>query len=92
MVTGVRPGCDGPCVMLNTEDGQRAGLLHHLCKWWADGGSSVLCNRIEDEVQCRRFGRLNPETKAITMDPFLNQTRIRQFHQVCEGEDLPVRF
>lgn len=86
----VRPGCDVPCIMLNNADGQRGGLTHHLCKWWADGGSSVLCNRISDEVQCRRFGRLNAD-KSIVLDPFLNQTRIRQFHHICDGDgDEPI--
>ncbi len=87
----VRPGCDQPCGMLNTPSGRPGGLLHHLCKWWADGGSAVLCNRMANEVQCRRFGRLHGENKAIVLDPYLNQTKIQQFHNVCEDDiDDPV--
>jgi hypothetical protein len=87
----VRPGCDQPCVMLNTPDGRPGALLHHLCKWWADGGSAVLCNRMSNEVQCRRFGRLHGDEKTIVLDPFLNQTKIQQFHNVCEDDiDDPV--
>ena len=81
----VRPGCDEPCEYLNTPDGVQGGLLHHLCKWW-EYGSEVLCNRITDEVQCRRFGRLQGENNDIILDPFLNATRIRQFHQICEDD------
>jgi hypothetical protein len=82
----VRPGCDQPCVMLNAPNGRPGGLLHHLCKWWADGGSAVLCNRMSNEVQCRRFGRLQGAEKTIVLDPFLNHTRIKQFHNVCDGD------
>ena len=51
----------------------------------------MLCNRMANEVQCRRFGRLHGENRALVLDPYLNQTKITQFHNVCEDDiDDPV--